>query len=51
VNVSQEVVNEIEGFNGQAFQDMAVNWTVENNYPLREFETQAFRAMINVANP
>ncbi len=51
VNVPQRVANEIEGFDGQAFRDIAVSWVVENNHPLREFETEAFRAMIKAANP
>jgi hypothetical protein len=39
VNVPQRVANEIGGFDGQAFRDVAVSWVVENNHPLREFET------------
>jgi hypothetical protein len=51
VNVPQRVANEFEGFDGQVFRDIAVNRVVENNHPLREVETEAFRAMIKLANP
>jgi hypothetical protein len=35
----------------QAFRLTAVSWLVENNHPLREFETPAFKALIAAANP
>lgn len=28
-----------------------MSWLIENSHPLREFETPAFRAMIEFANP
>jgi hypothetical protein len=39
------------GFNVQRFRLAAVLWLVVNNNPLREFETPAFCAMIEFANP
>ncbi|KAI1560945.1 hypothetical protein PtrEW13061_012239, partial [Pyrenophora tritici-repentis] len=33
------------------FRYAAVTWLVDNNHPLREFETPAFRQMIEFANP
>jgi hypothetical protein len=49
--VSQRVANAMGGFNVQRFRLAAVLWLVDNNYPLREFETPAFRAMIEFTNP
>jgi hypothetical protein len=51
VEVSQEVVNELGNFDVQAFWLAAVTWLVENNHPLREFETESFRRMLRFANP
>jgi hypothetical protein len=51
VPVSQRVANAIGGFNVQRFQPAAVLWLVDNNHSLHEFETPAFRAMIEFANP
>jgi hypothetical protein len=51
VEISQEAANEMEGFNVQGFRTRAVHWLLENNHPLREFETPAFRELIAFANP
>lgn len=51
VEVSQAAANAIGGFNVQRFRLAAVLWLVDNNHPLREFETPAFRSMIKFANP
>jgi hypothetical protein len=51
VEVSQAAANAMGGFNVQRFRLAAVLWLVDNNHPLREFETPAFRAMIEFANP
>jgi hypothetical protein len=50
-NVPQEVANRASNFDIQAFRLKAVSWLVENNHPLREFETPAFKALIAAANP
>lgn len=49
--VPQNVANSASSFNVQAFRLAAVSWLVENNHPLREFETPAFKALIAAANP
>ena len=51
VKVPQSVANELGNFDVQRFQYAAVTWLVNNNYPLREFETPAFRQIIEFANP
>lgn len=51
VDIDQAIVNEIGNFNVQAFRYAAVTWLVDNNHPLREFETPAFKQMIAYANP
>lgn len=51
IKVTQAVANELSGFDCQDFRVAAVSWLVENNHPLREFETPAFRAMLRAANP
>ena len=51
VKLSQEAVNELGHFNVQGFRMAAVGWLVDNNHPLREFETPAFRQMLRFANP
>ena len=51
IKVTQAVANELSGFDCQDFRVAAVSWLVENNHPLREFETPAFRAMLEAANP
>ena len=51
VEVSREVANELSSFNVQGFRLAAVQWLVENNHPLREFETESFRRMLQFANP
>jgi hypothetical protein len=51
VEVEQSAANAIGNFNVQRFRLAAVLWLVDNNHPLREFETPAFRAMIEFANP
>ncbi|KAI1559902.1 Dimer-Tnp-hAT domain containing protein, partial [Pyrenophora tritici-repentis] len=50
-SVSQKVANELAGFNTQRFRLAAVSWLVENNHPLSEFETPAFRRLLEAANP
>jgi hypothetical protein len=50
IKVIQAVANELSGFDCQDFRVAAVSWLVENNHPLREFETPAFRAMLKAAN-
>jgi hypothetical protein len=49
--VAQEVANELGNFDVQVFRLSAFSWLVENNHPLREFETPTFRTMIKMANP
>ncbi|KAG9376598.1 hypothetical protein A1F94_013145 [Pyrenophora tritici-repentis] len=51
VDVPQGVANELGNFDVQRFRYAAVTWLVDNNHPLREFETPAFRQMIEFANP
>ncbi|KAJ6197782.1 hypothetical protein J3E72DRAFT_269380 [Bipolaris maydis] len=51
VEISQEIANKLGNFNVQAFRYAAVTWLVENNHPLYELETPAFRSMISFANP
>jgi hypothetical protein len=49
--VSQKVAEELAGFNTQRFQLATVSWLAENNHPLFEFETPAFRCLLEAANP
>jgi hypothetical protein len=51
VEVPQSVANELGNFDIPRFRYAAVTWLVDNNYPLREFETPAFRQIIEFANP
>ncbi|KAF1938976.1 hypothetical protein EJ02DRAFT_307570, partial [Clathrospora elynae] len=51
VAISQEVANELGNFNVQGFRLAAMLWLVENNHPLREFESKSFRKMLQYANP
>ena len=51
IPISQRVATAIGGFNIQRFRLAAVLWLVDNNYSLREFETPAFRAMMEFTNP
>jgi hypothetical protein len=51
VKVTQDVANAIGNFDVQGFRYAAVTWLVDNNHPLREFETPAFKDMIAYANP
>jgi hypothetical protein len=51
VEVSREVANELSSFNVQGFRLASVQWLVGNNHPLREFETESFRRMLQFANP
>ncbi len=51
VKVPQVVANELGNFDVQRFRYAAVTWLVDNNHPLREYETPAFRQMIEFANP
>jgi hypothetical protein len=51
VRVSQHVANEMGHFNIQAFRVAAVSWLVDNNIALTQFESPAFRMMLQFANP
>jgi hypothetical protein len=51
IEVSQGVANELGNFDVQHFWYTAVTWLVNNNHPLREFETPAFRQMVEFASP
>jgi hypothetical protein len=51
IRVSQEVANDLPGFNTHYFRLAAVSWLVDSDHPLSEFETPAFRNMIALANP
>ena len=50
IKVSQEVANELSGFNTHRFRLAVVSWLVDNNYLVSKFETPAFRKMIALAN-
>jgi hypothetical protein len=50
IRVSQAVANEFSGFNTQRFRLAAVGWLVENNHPLSEFKSPAFRRLIAMAS-
>lgn len=49
--ITQSVGNQLGNFNIQSFRLAAVRWLIDNNYPLREFETPAFRELLRQANP
>ncbi|KNG44306.1 hat domain-containing protein [Stemphylium lycopersici] len=49
--LSQDQANAMGNFDAQGFRMAAVAWLIENNHPLREFETPAFRSMMEFANP
>lgn len=49
--VSQSAANVLSNFDVQRFRLAAVTWLVENNHPLREFETESFKRMLCFANP
>lgn len=51
VVLTQGIANTLGNFDIQGFRLAAVTWLVENNHPLREFETPAFRRMLAFANP
>jgi hypothetical protein len=51
LRVSQAVANELSGFNTQRFRHAAVGWLVENNHPLSEFKSLAFRRLTAMASP
>ena len=51
VKFSPEAYKTIGNFDVQGFRQAAALWLVDNNRPLREFETPAFRKMIRFANP
>jgi len=51
IRVSQAVANKLSGFNTQRFRLAAIGWLVENNYPLSEFKSLAFRRLIAIASP
>lgn len=50
-SISQAAANKLSGFSTQAFRLAAVSWLVENNHPISEFESPAFRELIAMANP
>ena len=49
--VSQALANKLSSFNIHRFRLAAVEWLIENNHPLSEFEKPAFRRLIRLANP
>lgn len=49
--VSQTVANKLSSFSIHRFRLAAVEWLIENNHPLSEFEKPAFRHLIKLANP
>ena len=51
VKITQDLANELAGFNCQEFRLAAVDWLVENNHPLSEFTTPAFCRILKAANP
>jgi hypothetical protein len=51
VEITQGLANELAGFNCQEFRLAAIDWLVENNYPLSEFMMPAFCRMLEVSNP
>ena len=51
ISIPQDFANELGYFKAHSFRLAAVTWLVENNHPLREFETPAFRQLIAAANP
>jgi hypothetical protein len=51
LNLNQKLVGQPSDFNIHAFRAAAVTWLLENNHPLREFETSAFCSMLKAANP
>jgi hypothetical protein len=51
LHLSQGAANTLGNFDIQGFRYAAVSWLIDNNHPLREFETPAFREMIAYANP
>jgi hypothetical protein len=50
LQISQAVVKAIGNFDVHAFRTAVVQWLVDNNHPLCELETTAFRTMIEHAN-
>lgn len=50
VEVSQTIANSLS-FQSDDFRRVAVQWLIDGNHPLREFESPAFQAMITAANP
>jgi hypothetical protein len=51
LKLTQDLANSMGNFDVHGFQYTAVTWLVNNNHPLREFETPAFKEMIAYANP
>ena len=45
IELSREVANALSGFNTQRFRLAAVSWLVDNNHPLSEFNSLAFRRL------
>jgi hypothetical protein len=51
IGVTQAVANGLSGFNTQRFRLAAVGWLVDNNHPISEFESPAFRRLPAMAHP
>jgi hypothetical protein len=51
LKLTQDLANSMGNFDVHGFRYAAVTWLVDNNHPLREFETPAFKEMIAYANP
>ena len=51
IEVTQAVSNALGNFNVQQFRLSAIEWLVNNNHPLREFETPTFQAIVRFSNP
>jgi hypothetical protein len=51
IEVSQAVANTFGGFNCDDFHLEVDTWLFENNHPLRELKTPAFRRLIRKTNP
>lgn len=50
IPVSQSVANALGNFNVQRFRLSAIQWLVDNNLPIRVFESSSFRSIIGFAN-
>lgn len=49
--LDRDAHNKFGNFDIQGFRQAAVLWLVDNNHPLCEFESPAFRTMIRFSNP